>query len=317
MNAKKLIRVVCRYATDPDYRFLIRANMHRYDAMSDEAYLIRRYRASLGCDLNLSQPKTFNEKLQWLKLHNRRPEYTTMVDKYAVKQLVADKIGEEYVIPTLGVWDRFDDIDFNDLPDQFVLKCTHDSGGLVICNDKSKFNIKLARSKIERSLKHNYYLMGREWPYKNVKPRIIAEQYMEDNPDSRELTDYKLMCFNGKVKCSFTCTSRYAKDGLKVTFFDTNWEKMPFERHYPAELANICKPKSYEEMIRLAEKLADKIPFVRIDFYEIKGKPYFGEMTFFPGNGMEEFTPEEWDETLGSWIELPNKEGKLLFANGG
>lgn len=140
---------------------------------------------------------------------------------------------------------------------------------------------------------------------------------MEDNPDSQELTDYKLMCFNGKVKCSFTCTSRYAKDGLKVTFFDTNWERMPFERHYPAEPNQICKPKSYEEMTQLAEKLADKIPFVRIDFYEIKGKPYFGEMTFFPGNGMEEFTPEEWDETLGSWIELPNKEGKLLFTNGG
>lgn len=317
MKMLQKVKIVLNAPFDNDARFRVMNKLHLYDNMPDEEYLKRLYKSAMGKELDIDNPKTFNEKLQWLKLYNRRPEYTTMVDKYAVKRYVADKIGEKYIIPTLGVWDHFDDIDFSTLPKQFVLKCTHDSGGLVICKDKAKLDVKKAKSKIEKSLKNNFYLMGREWPYKNVKPRIIAEQYMEDNPDSQELTDYKLMCFNGKVKCSFTCTSRYAKDGLKVTFFDTNWERMPFERHYPAEPNQICKPKSYEEMTQLAEKLADKIPFVRIDFYEIKGKPYFGEMTFFPGNGMEEFTPEEWDETLGSWIELPNKEGKLLFTNGG
>lgn len=287
------------------------------DWLDDEHYLKLMYWVKFDKKLDLLNPRTFNEKLQWLKLYDRSPEYTKMVDKYEVKKYVARVIGDEHIIPTIGVWNSFDKIDFSQLPDQFVLKCTHDSGGLVICKDKRTLDIETAKKKINSSLKINYYLHGREWPYKDVKPRIIAEKYMEDSPDSKELIDYKLMCFNGKVKCSFTCTSRYAKEGLKVTFYDTDWKKMPFERHYPAEDVAQEKPKSYDEMVALAEKLADKIPFVRIDFYEIKGKPYFGEVTFFPGNGMEEFTPEEWDETLGSWIELPNKEGKLLFIEGG
>lgn len=299
-------------------RFKIMNRLGLCDNMPDEEYLKKQYKAIMGKKLNLDNPRTFNEKLQWLKLHNRRPEYITMVDKYAVKQYVANKIGEEYIIPTLGVWDNAEDIDFDKLPNKFVLKCNHNSGlGMCICKDKSKIDIPRTIALLNKGLAQNYYLHGREWPYKYVKRRIIAEQYMEDNPDSQELTDYKLMCFNGKIKCSFTCTSRYAKEGLRVTFFDTNWKKMPFERHYPSEFGTIAKPKTYGEMTQLAEKLAEKIPFVRVDFYEIKGKPYFGEMTFFPGNGMEEFTPEEWDETLGSWIELPNKEGKLLFINGG
>lgn len=317
MSILNKVQTIISALFNEDARFKIMYRLSLCDRLPDEEYIKKLYKLHIGKELDLDNPKGFNEKLQWLKLYDRKPEYTTMVDKFAVKQYVTNKIGNEYIIPTLGVWDHFDDIDFTALPKRFVLKCTHDSGGLVICKDKSKFDIKKAKSKIEKSLKTNFYLVGREWPYKNVKPRIIAEQYMEDNPDSQDLIDYKLMCFNGKVKCSFTCTGRHAKDGLKVTFFDTDWKRMPFERHYPAELNNICKPKSYEEMTQLAEILADKIPFVRIDFYEIKGKPYFGEMTFFPGNGMEEFTPEEWDETLGSWLELPNKEGKLLFTNGG
>ena len=284
---------------------------------SDKTFLRMYFWCNLGYKLNLKSPRTFNEKLNWLKIYNKHPEYSKMVDKKEAKEYVASIVGDKYIIPTLAVYDKVEDIDFEKLPKQFVLKCTHDSGSVVVCKDKSILDKGAAIRKLKKGLRSNFFTITREYPYKNVKPRIIAEQYMEDNPDSQDLTDYKLMCFNGKVKCSFTCTSRYAKDGLKVTFFDTNWERMPFERHYPAEPNQICKPKSYEEMTKLAEKLADKIPFVRIDFYEIKGKPYFGEMTFFPGNGMEEFTPEEWDETLGSWIELPNKEGKLLFTNGG
>ena len=305
------------YILNPQNLIIALAGHGYLPFITDEKYLKMLWNEKFQNSLDLNNPRTFNEKLQWLKLYNRRPEYTTMVDKYAVKKYVANIIGEQYIIPTLGVWDKFEDIDFASLPNQFVLKCTHDSGGLVICRDKKQFDFIGAKNKINKSLKRNYYLHGREWPYKNVKPRIIAEQYMEDCPDSKELTDYKLMCFNGKVKCSFICSSRYAKDGLKVTFYDTDWEKMPFERHYPAEVVAHPKPKAYDEMLQLAEKLSANIPFVRVDFYEIKDRPYFGEVTFFPGNGMEEFIPKEWDETLGSWIELPNKEGKLLFNEGG
>ena len=277
------------------------------DILSDRVFLNITYWLRFGKKLDLDNPVTFNEKLQWLKIYNRNPWYSSLVDKYDVKTYIKNKIGEQYVIPTYGVWDNFSEIDFSKLPNAFVLKCTHDSGSIVIVKDKENLDMDKAKNILMKGLSRNLFYWGREWPYKNVKPRIIAEKYMEDSPDSKELTDYKLMCFNGKVKCSFTCTNRYSKEGLKVTFYDTDWEKMPFERHYPAETIVQEKPKSYDEMITLAEELADKIPFVRIDFYEIKGRPYFGEVTFFPGNGLEEFTPEEWDETLGSWIELPTK----------
>ena len=276
-----------------------------FNWMKDERYLKIIFKIRTGQELNLNNPQTFNEKLQWLKLHDRRPEYSMMVDKYAVKKYVAEKIGEQYIIPTLGVWDRFDDIDFAKLPDQFVLKCTHDSGGLVICRDKSKFDIKTARKKINRCLKHNYFWGCREWPYKNVKPQIIAEKYMSDSSYS-ELTDYKLMCFNGTVKCIFTVTERFSKEGLKVTFFDCDWNRLSFSRHYPKSTLKIKPPINLKMMIKLAESLAKSIPFVRVDFYESGGKIYFGEMTFYPGSGFEEFSPEEWDKRLGDLIKLPN-----------
>lgn len=290
------------FFTDKRLRFSYLTAMGLTRWMSDEQFLKKEYFLQMGKPLNLNDPKTFNEKLQWLKIHNRKPEYTTMVDKYAVKQYVADRIGEQYIIPTLGVWERFDDIDFENLPKQFVLKCTHDSGGIVICRDKSKLDKKAAKKKLEYYLKRKYYYIHREWPYKNVEPRIIAEKYMT-NGDGEDLNDYKLMCFNGKVKTTFVCSDRFSKDGLKVTFYDTDWRRMPFERHYPASKTEIDKPQTYEEMVILAEKLAFGIPFVRVDFYEINGNIYFGELTFFPGSGYEEFTPEEWDKTLGNWIK--------------
>lgn len=272
--------------------------------MTDEKCLNFWYKYMFGKKLDLNTPKTFNEKLQWLKLYDRKPIYTTMVDKYEAKNYVADNIGEEYIIPTLGVWDRFEDIDFDSLPDQFVLKCTHDSGGLAICRDKNRFDIRLAKRRIKRSLKRNFYWVGREWPYKDVKPRIIAEKYICTH-ENQELTDYKIMCFNGKAKCIFTCTDRYSESGLKVTFFDLEWKRLPFERHYPAEKNDVLRPVNLRLMIELAEIIAHDLTFARIDFYELDGRVYFGEITFFPGNGLEEFTPEEWDNTLGSWIKLP------------
>lgn len=265
----------------------------------------------LGYRLNLANPKTFNEKLQWLKFNDRNSLYTILVDKYAVKKYVSAKIGEQYIIPTLGVWSNFDDIDFSKLPNQFVLKCTHDSGSVVVVKDKNSLNMDEAKKVLNRGLSFNYYYSYYEWPYKNVSPRIIAEKYMlditENDFHNNGLTDYKFMCFNGEVKCIFTCTQRRSNSGLKVTFFDTEWKKMPFERHYPTDKEeSIPKPKKFELMKRLAEKLSVDIPFVRIDFYEISGKVYFGEVTFFPGAGLEEFKPFKYDYILGSWLKLHN-----------
>lgn len=271
--------------------------------LTDKKYLKIKYKLKFGRKLNIKHPKTFNEKLQWLKLYDRNPEYVKMVDKYEVKNYVANLIGEEYIIPTLGVWEKFEDIDFEKLPNKFVLKCTHDSGGLVICKDKKRFNIEKAKEKINNNLKVNYYYPGREWPYKNVIPRIIAEKYME-NDDGMELIDYKMMCFNGKCNVVFTCTERFDDSGLKVTFFDTNWKRLPFKRHYPTSNKKIEKPINFEKMVELSQKLAENIPFVRVDWYEINKKIYFGELTFYPGSGMEEFVPEIWDTKLGNMLKL-------------
>lgn len=275
--------------------------------MPDKLFLQWRYRRAFGKKIDFKNPKTFNEKLQWLKLYDRNPEYTTMVDKYAAKKYVADRIGEEYIIPTLGVWDRFEDIDFDKLPDQFVLKCTHDSGGLVICRDKSKFNISEARTKINNSLKCNFYYTGREWPYKNVKPRIIAEQYMEDATTS-ELRDYKFFCFDGVVKALFIASERQSKnDETKFDFFDEGFNHLPFTNGHPnAEIAP-AKPICFEQMKQLASQLSVGIPHLRVDFYEVDGRIYFGELTFYHWSGLMPFKPEEWDYKFGSWIALPKK----------
>lgn len=275
-----------------------------------EKMLKKMFKERVGYELDLENPQTFNEKLQWLKLHDHNPLYTTLVDKYAVKKYVADKIGEQYIIPTLGVWNHFDEIDFDKLPNQFVLKCTHDSGSVVVITDKSKLDKKAAKEKLEYGLRHNFYYCGYEWPYKNVKPRIIAEKFMIDdnrnNSADDSLTDYKFMCFHGEVRCTFTCTDRRSADGLKVTFFDNDWKQLPFERHYPAaEIGSIVKPKQFHLMKELAEKLAQDIPFVRVDFYDVANKIYFGELTFYPGCGFEEFTPVKYDYLLGNWIKLP------------
>ena len=276
--------------------------------LNDKLYLKMIFKLKLGYSLDLKNPQTFNEKLQWLKLYDRNPNYIQMVDKYEVRKYISKNIGEEYLIPLIGVYNKFEDIDFEKLPNQFVIKCTHDSGGVVICKNKSKLDIQKAEDKIKKSINRNYYYSGREWPYKNIKPRIIIEQYMEDKK-AKELIDYKIMCFNGSPKLSFTCSERY-NDGLKVTFYDLNWEKMPFERHYPSSIKGIEKPKNYELMLELSKKLSNNIPFVRVDWYEINGKLYFGELTFYPGSGMEEFKPFYWDKKIGQLISLPNDGGK-------
>lgn len=295
---------VNKFVTNTEARFGFLNSLGIYNRMPDERFLKKAFRAIMGQELNLDNPQTFNEKLQWLKLYNRKPEYTMMVDKYKVREYVAKTIGEEYLIPLLGVWDDPDEIDFEKLPNQFVLKCNHNSGlGMCICKDKSKLDIRQVRNELRKGLNQDYYLTGREWPYKNVPRKIICEKYMEDEA-GKELNDYKLMCFNSKVKTTFVCSNRFSEDGLNVTFYDTDWKSMPFEKHYPASVTNFSRHVSYEEMVRIAEKLAQHIPFVRVDFYEIKGKPYFGELTF--ASGGEKFNPEEADVAPETCIKLPS-----------
>jgi hypothetical protein len=280
---------------------------HNIFPMSDTLFLKVAYKCRLGKNLNLANPVLFNEKMQWLKLYNRKDEFTRMVDKYLVKDYISKKIGEEYIIPTIGIYDNFKQIDFEKLPNQFVIKCTHDSGGLVIVKDKTKLDIKAAKKKINKSLKRNYYYAGREWPYKNVKPRIIVEKYLQEE-NSEDLVDYKFMCFNGKAEFCFVCSDRRSKDGLAIDIFDKEWNKAQFKRHYRNSIKPKEKPKNYEKMIEIAEMLAKDIPFVRVDFYEIEDKIYFGELTFYPGAGFENFYPEIWDRKLGDMITLPSKD---------
>lgn len=273
--------------------------------MPDALYLKLLFRRRMGNKLNLKSPVTYNEKLQWLKLYNRKPIYTKMVDKYEVRKYIKDTIGEQYLIPLLGVYNNFNEIDFNTLPDQFVLKCTHDSGGLVICKDKQKLDFNDVEKKINKSLKSNYYYPGREWPYKNVKPRIICEKYM-DEISGEGLIDYKFMCFNGEVKCVLVCQNRNSSTGLNIDFYDSNWKLMPVKRpnlSNSGELVN--KPINYKKMIEYAERLSKETPFLRVDFYEIAGKLYFGELTFYPNSGFKGFNPESYDTLLGSWIDIP------------
>lgn len=285
MNLKKvLVYRVCRY-------------------IPDKLWIQIKFLCRMGKFPNLRNPETFNEKIQWLKLHNRKPEFATMVDKYEVKKIIAERMGEEYLIPTLGVWEHFEDIDFEKLPEQFVLKCTHDSGGLVICKDKSKLDIKRAGEKIKRCLKSNYYWHGREWPYKSVKPRIIAEQYMVDE-SGVELKDYKIFNFNGEPKLIQVDFNRFVKHTKNI--YDTEWNYMDVAINYPTDSnVSIKKPECLEEMLNMARELSKGLPFLRTDFYVINGKIYFGELTFSPGSGFMKVTPESFDLEMGSWIPVP------------
>lgn len=278
--------------------------------LSDEQYLKLLFKANLGYPLDLENPQTFNEKLNWIKLYDRKPIYTTMVDKYEAKRYVASIIGEEYIIPTLGVWDRFEDIDFDALPDQFVLKCTHDSGGLVICRDKSKLDIEAARKKINRSLRTNYYLLGREWPYKDVRPRIIAEKYMTDN--GSDLRDYKFFTFDGEPKFMYVSEGMDNHETAKVSFYSLDGELLPFHRiDYKPFDEVIELPNGYENMLAVCRAITEKIAasFVRIDLYCINGTTYFSEITFAPCGGFVPFDPKEWDKRLGDLVKVPKARG--------
>lgn len=285
-----------------DIRNILRKATH---LLPDGIFLRIKYHKRTGKHLNLLNPVTFTEKLQWIKLYDRNPLYTMLVDKYEVKKYVAEKLGEEHIIPLIGVWDDVNEIDFDTLPDQFVMKCTHDSGGLEICKDKSSFDIDTAKSKISDILKQNFYWVSREWPYKHVKPRVIVEKYMQDT-ETGELRDYKFFTFNGVPKVMYIATGRGTGETYG-DFFDMDFNHIDMTIDHKQAPVPPAKPKKFEEMKVAAQKLAAGIPQVRVDFYEIDGQFYFGEMTFFHCGGFELLHPESLNEEWGSWIKLPNK----------
>ena len=277
------------------------AVLGRLNWMPDKWYLSLIFRSKMGYWMNWKNPKTFNEKLQWLKIYDRNPLYTKLVDKYEVRKYIADKIGKEYLIPLLGVWDTPEEINFKKLPNQFALKCTHDSGSVIICKDKANFNTEMAKKHLKDRLAINYYYSAREWPYKNVKPRIIAEKYIED--ENHELNDYKFFCFNGKVKFLQVDYDRFTEHHRNL--YDLQWNQLPFSIQYTTKKnALIKKPSGFEQMQKIAERLSEGFPHVRIDFYSINGSIYCGEHTFYHEAGFGKFIPSEWDEKMGNLIKL-------------
>ncbi len=274
---------------------------------NDKLYLKILYFCYTNKKLNLNTPITFGEKIQWLKLNSKSKIATQMVDKYEVRRIIEEKIGKEYLIPLLGVWDNFEDIDFNELPNQFVLKTTHDSGTIFICKDKSKINVNKVRKIFNRSLKHNYFLVGREYPYKNVKPRIIAEKLMIQH-SGEELKDYKFFCFSGVPKFLFYVPERFSKEVPIFNYYDMELNKLPFTSQGHPETDLKLEIKKYREMVDIVKKICKGFAHIRVDLYNINGKIYFGEFTFFHDGGLIPFTPKEWNKKIGDMIKLPTKD---------
>lgn len=299
-----MLKKIKRLFTDRTAWFDVLFHLGLLNWVDDKKYLCQKYRLKTGKSLDFDNPKTFNEKLQWLKICDRKDIYTTMVDKYEVKEYVANVIGDEYIIPTIGVYNKFDDIDFAKLPHQFVIKCTHDSGGLVIVKDKSVIDIKKIRKKINKCLKRNYYYSGREWPYKNVKPRIIVEKYMEDKK-YKSMRDYKFFCFNGRPEIMYLSEGLEDHKTARMSFYDMDMELIDCRRSDYAMLDYTPeKPKNFDKMKKFSAILSNNIPHIRVDWYEINGKLYFGELTFSTCGGMVPFADEKWNKKLGDLINL-------------
>ncbi len=267
----------------------------------DKTYIKYVAKGKLGYSIDINHPKTFNEKLNWLKLYGRNPLYTKMADKYEAKKIVAERIGEQYVVKNLGYWRSFEEIDFDALPNQFVLKCTHDSSGAIICRDKNTFDKLSARRKINLSLKMNYFYACREWPYKNIPHRIIADELLNDH-SGKELNDYKFWCFNGVPKYMY-CTVK--SNDVYENFYDMDFKPANIDHGFRRRAPEFAKPEAFELMKELAGKLSAGIPFVRIDFFYVDGKVYFGEYTFFDWAGLQPFKTYQQDLELGKLIELP------------
>ena len=270
-------------------------------SIPDESFLKGTFKSKLGYDLNLENPKTFNEKLNWFKLNNRNPRYTKMADKYEVRELISDRIGDEYLVPLYGAWNAVDEIDFKGLPEQFVLKCSHDSGSVVVCKDKQKFDANTVKDKLTKNLNSNWYWHSREWVYKDIKPRIIAQKYLGEN-----INDYKIMTFQGEPKIIQVVYDLFVEQ--KRNLYTTDWEYIPVAQHFPTDPEHIIeKPANLGKMLEFSRILAKGIPHVRVDFWEVDEKFYFSEFTFYSDAGFSKFDPYKYDELLGNWIELPVK----------
>ena len=308
MNIKKVCKTTLKMICDSDYRFYVTSCYGLHNKMKDKEFLEKKFKSVFHRKLDLENPQTLNEKLQWLKLYDRKSEYTKYVDKFLVRDHVKEILGEEYLIPLLGVWEKSEDIDFDQLPNQFVLKCNHNSGlGMYICKDKDSMDRNKIITDLNKGLKQDYYITAREWPYKNVPRRIIAEKYIVDE-SGYELKDYKFYCFNGKVKLVMINSDRMSNKSTKADYFDENYNHLDIKWGYDNAEMIPEKPEKFELMKSLAEKLAKNIPHVRIDFYQTPEGVYFGEMTFFDGSGFDAIEPIEWDYKLGSWIVLPSKK---------
>lgn len=296
--------------SDDEYNALYANRFFNTLTLEDKKDIIRyQFFKQAGYIPDIDNPKTFNEKMQWLKLNYLKPLMTKCADKISVRDYVAEKIGQKYLVPCLGVWDNPEDIDFDKLPNKFVLKVNHGSGQNIIVDDKTKFNISDAVTKLKEWMKpeNNWYYYSFENVYKDIKPKIIAEEFLETS--NNDLPDYKIMCYDGIPKNLFVCSER--RSGLKVTFFDLNWDRLPFNRMYPVSKNEIKKPKNFDEMLKISKILSRDFPFVRVDFFEVNEKLYIGEMTFYPGNGMEPFNPCEWDRKLGNLLKLPKKPSNI------
>ena len=292
---------------DPKRLFSMLGSKGLLNWLPDEPYIKLQFRLAMGYWPDLKNPQTFNEKLQWLKLHDRNPLYTTLVDKYAVRKYIADTLGEEYLIPLVGgPWKNADEINFDALPEQFVLKCNHDSGGVIVCKDKSKLDVEAARAKLNKRLGVNYYYANREWPYKNVEPCIIAEKYMGNH--GTDLSDYKWYCFDGEAKFLLITEDRNREDErTKYNYFDMDFTTLPFCNSGPHSKNPPKKPAHFAQMKEIAVKLAEGFPHIRVDLYVVGDRVYFGELTLYDGSGMERYDPPVWDEKIGSWLTLPER----------
>lgn len=287
-------------------RAIVKLNLHGVH-FPDKFYVSKYYRFYVGENINWENPKKFNEKINWVKLYDQRPEYTMMVDKVEVKKYVSQMIGEQYIIPTIAVYDRVEDIKWDDLPDKFVIKCNHDSASYTICHDKKNLDIEATERKLRKALKTDFFQIAREWAYKNVKRKILVEKLLED--PSGDLKDYKFFCFSGEVKAMFIATGRQnPNEETKFDFFDENYNHLPMTSHHPNADPMPQKPVSFELMKELAAKLSQGIPHVRVDFYEVDGKPYFGEFTFYHDGGTAPLCPVEFEYKFGEWFKLPSKK---------
>ena len=296
-------------AANPRKILIYMNSAHLLNWLPDEAFLRLLWKARFGIDLNLRAPQTFNEKMQWLKLYDRDPLHTVMVDKYAVKAYISPLIGAEHVIPTLGVWTDPEAIDFSVLPDRFVLKCNHTSGeGLILCRDKSRLNREKAVLELKKALKDDYYYTYREWPYKDVPRKIIAEPYMEDRRAVSlgldTLPVYKFFCFEGEPRIIQSIQNDKMSNET-IDYFDPTWKLLPFRQNYPNSSEPTVRPQTLDAMLIMARKLSAGFHFLRVDLYEINGEIFFSEFTFFSDAGFAPFDPPEWNDTLGSWIQVP------------